>query len=407
MIYPSSQNSYYQNYYNQVYNRSNYNPNPPRPYYPNGGYGIPNPNASSPQIYQNNNYRNNPQMPRGMPQLKLDNALNMSNYSSTNRDIIIETILDNFSDKKDKVYLQSSSNQKIFVILKNINAKLMNKDYNIPIIIYLPVTYPSTPAEFYIHKRPKVGINKVYLDNPKIIEEKNFKIYTDKIVPFNPSTNNLDQILEALKNRFSKVFPIYADKSNNSNQMITVCSAAPDFSKMNEIIVESDKMTNKQVYQLIKKQAKEAVLSKYNKFNTQYKLSQNYKELKVINDITKLKSGNSLNGNEHPMNESLILLKQLKQRLNDIENGLIQEINNSGNINKTTLEKCDDLVRIKDEEDMRLLLMKKTIEDLLIYLKRGYERKIVSFDDMVNQTRSLSRELFSIDYLRAQRKLNN
>ena len=407
MIYPSSQNSYYQNYYNQVYNRSNYNPNPPRPYYLNGGYGIPNPNASSPQIYQNNNYRNNPQMPRGMPQLKLDNALNMSNYSSTNRDIIIETILDNFSDKKDKVYLQSSSNQKIFVILKNINAKLMNKDYNIPIIIYLPVTYPSTPAEFYIHKRPKVGINKVYLDNPKIIEEKNFKIYTDKIVPFNPSTNNLDQILEALKNRFSKVFPIYADKSNNSNQMITVCSAAPDFSKMNEIIVESDKMTNKQVYQLIKKQAKEAVLSKYNKFNTQYKLSQNYKELKVINDITKLKSGNSLNGNEHPMNESLILLKQLKQRLNDIENGLIQEINNSGNINKTTLEKCDDLVRIKDEEDMRLLLMKKTIEDLLIYLKRGYERKIVSFDDMVNQTRSLSRELFSIDYLRAQRKLNN
>ena len=50
---PSSQNAYYQNYYNQqnyvIYNnRSNYIPNAPN-YYPNGGnrYGqVPNPNAS-------------------------------------------------------------------------------------------------------------------------------------------------------------------------------------------------------------------------------------------------------------------------------------------------------------------------------------------------------------------------
>ena len=48
--------------------------------------------------------------------------------------------------------------------------------------------------------------------------------------------------------------------------------------------------------------------------------------------------------------------------------------------------------------------MKKVIEEYLIYLKRGYERKIVSFDDMVNKTRALSRELFTIDYLRSQRK---
>ena len=155
---------------------------------------------------------------------------------------------------------------------------------------------------------------------------------------------------------------------------------------------------------MIKKQAKEAVLSKYNKFNSQYKLTQNYKELKTINDITRLKAGNSLNGNEHPMNESLNVLKKIRQRLYDIESGLNQEIQNSGNSNKTTLEKCDELIKIKDNEDMKLLIMKKTIEDYLIYLKKGYERKIVTFDEMVNQTRALSRELFSIDYLRSQKK---
>ena len=63
------------------------------------------------------------------------------------------------------------------------------------------------------------------------------------------------------------------------------------------------------------------------------------------------------------------------------------------------------MIKIKDDEDMKFLVMKKTIEDYLIYLKRGYERKLISFDVMVNQTRALSREIFTIDYLRTQRKI--
>ena len=396
-----SQDAYYQNYYGQIYNRSNYNPNPQNPYYPNGGYGYgnPNPNASSPQIYQNNN--RNPQI---MQPIKLDVAMNKSSYSSSNRDIIFETILDNFSEKKEnKVYLQSLSNNKIFIIVKNLNTKLMNKSYNIPIIIHLPVSYPNTPAEFYIQKKPRVGLSKVYYENQKIIDVNSFKINTDKICPFDPSRNNLEQVIEALKSRFSSTFPIYADKSSKVQQ-VGFGPNNPEILKMNEVIVESEKMTNKQVFNMIKKQAKEAVLSKYNKFNSQYKLTQNYKELKTINDITRLKAGNSLNGNEHPMNESINVLKDIKQRLYKIEYDLNQEIENSKNIKKTTLEKCDDLIKIKDDEDMKFLIMKKILEDYLIYLKKGYERKIVNFDVMVNQTRALSREIFTIDYLRAQRK---
>ena len=104
------------------------------------------------------------------------------------------------------------------------------------------------------------------------------------------------------------------------------------------------------------------------------------------------------------MNESINVLKDIKQRLYKIEYDLNQEIENSKNIKKTTLEKCDDLIKIKDDEDMKFLIMKKILEDYLIYLKKGYERKIVNFDVMVNQTRALSREIFTIDYLRAQRK---
>ena len=172
MYQPYSQNSYYENYYAQVYNRTNYNPNPSNQYYSNGGYGYGNPNLTNPQIYQNN-YRGL-QM---MQPMKLDDAIKKSSYTSSNKDIILEAILDNFSDKKEnKVYFQSSSNDKIFIISKTLSAKLLNRSYNIPIIIHIPESYPNLPPEFYIHKRPKVGINKAYYENEKIIDVKTFKI---------------------------------------------------------------------------------------------------------------------------------------------------------------------------------------------------------------------------------------
>ena len=108
MYQPYSQNSYYENYYAQVYNITNYNPNPSNQYYSNGGYGYGNPNLTNPQIYQNN-YRGL-QM---MQPMKLDDAIKKSSYTSSNKDIILEAILDNFSDKKEnKVYFQSSSNDR-------------------------------------------------------------------------------------------------------------------------------------------------------------------------------------------------------------------------------------------------------------------------------------------------------
>ena len=281
-IPPTSQNSYYQNYYGAGYGRPGYSPVAP---YPNGGYGYgvpPRNQASSPQIY--GNYGAN----RLMQPMKLDIALNKSSYSSTNRDIILETMLDNFSDKKeDKVYFQSLSNEKIFVIMKSLSCKLVNKTYNIPMVIIIPASYPNSPAEFYIHKKPKVGISKVYYETQKIIDTKTFKINTDYICPFNPSRNNLGQIIEALKKKFGNDFPIYSDKNSNSNQAPPFGPNNPDIRKMNEVIIESEKLTNKQVVELIRKQTRDIVLRKYNDTKGKYKLNENYKELKTINDIFK------------------------------------------------------------------------------------------------------------------------
>ena len=311
-------------------------------------------------------------------------------------------------EKQDNnVFLQSLSSEKIFFVMKNLEAILVNKTYKIPLVIYLPQSYPNSPPEFYILKKPKIGINIHYNKNDYIIDNNSFRIYTDKICAFNPSKNNLDEIIEALKKKFSKDFPIFQDKNSANNQMLPFSPANPDLRKANQVIVESNKMTNKQALNLAKQQTRDIVLKKYQEFKNKYKVTENYYELNTINNIVKLKAGNNANGNENPMIDSLNYLKGIKQKLIDIENGLNQEMQNCGSQKKTPLEKCDDLIKIKDDEDMRLLMMKKAIEDYLVCLKKGFERRVVSFQDMVNQTRELSREIFSIDYLRTQRKNSN
>lgn len=402
-MYYQPQVVYYQNYYTQT----NYT-NAPHVAYPGGAaYGYrppqnPNPNMSSPNIYPNT-YGNIQQM----QPIKLDEAMNKSSYSSNNRDLILETILDNFSDPNENyVFLNTLSNNKIFIIMKTLITKLVNKTYKIPTVIILPTSYPNTPAEFYIHKRAKTGISKAYYEKDKIIDPNTYRIYTDKICPFNPSRNNLDEIINAMKIKFGKDFPIYQEKSNTNTQPIPPGPNNPDQKRMNQVIVQSSKITNKQAIEMLRKQTRDIVIKKYYEFNNKYKVRENRDELGTISNIVKLKAGNSgnQNQNQNPMNDSLNFLKNLKPRLTDIENGLKQEIEESGSKNKTVLEKCDEVIKIKDDEDMRLLMMKKAIEDYLAYLKKGFEKNLVSFRDMADKTRELSRQMFSIDYLRTQIK---
>jgi hypothetical protein len=280
----------------------------------------------------------------------------------------------------------------------------MNKTYKIPIVIHLPLSYPNTPADFYIQKNPRTRITKSYYEKDKIIDQNSYRIYTDKICPFNKSKNNLDEVINAMKIKFSNSFPIYAEKSNVNTQPVPPGPNNPDQKRMNQVIVESSKMTNKQAIEMLRNQTRDIVIKKYYEFNNKYKVRENHRELGTINNIVRLKSGNSGNGSQNPMNDSLNFLKNLKPRLIDIENGLKQEIEEYGSKPRTALEKCDEVIKIKDDEDMRLLMMKKAIEDYLVCLKKGFERKLVSFQDMVNQTRELSRQMFSIDYLRTQRK---
>ena len=62
------------------------------------------------------------------------------------------------------------------------------------------------------------------------------------------------------------------------------------------------------------------------------------------------------------------------------------------------------LNKVINKRTMPSLRLIKDMEDYLVYLKKGYEKDIVSFKDMLNLTRALSREIFNLNYMRRKIK---
>ena len=54
---------------------------------------------------------------------------------------------------------------------------------------------------------------------------------------------------------------------------------------MNQVIVESSKMTNKQAIEMLRNQTRDIVIKKYYEFNKKYKVRENHGELGTINNI--------------------------------------------------------------------------------------------------------------------------
>ena len=367
----------------------------PQPHYGGQVYGQnPLPYQQEPaRNYNYNNYRN----VESYQPLNLNFALEKSAYPPYNRDYIKNFIINDYFENNDaKVYLQ----EKLFVIIYTLNISFNEKSYKIIIYIHIPELFPNYPPEIYVQKKPKTGLNKTYFSK---INPQDFKVNTDYFGKFEPSLNSIQNIVNSIKDSFNVDFPIYRDNSNKMEPEIFGKNNI-NRNRANEIIIESDNFTEEQFQTYMKNQTKDILRGKLSDFEQKYKTSQNYKELLNINAIVKKKSDNKNASSAVPMSQDLNNLKKIKDELNGIEEGLQQEIQQIQNENKTSFEKCDEFIKIKDEKDMEYAAMRKSIEDYLVYLRKGYEKKVVSFNDMVNNTRMLSRELFSIDYLRKQRR---
>ena len=375
---------------------------PPRPYPPSQPSSY-QPSSYQPSSYQpqrpNTNYRN---VSTVMQPLALNIALEQSSYPTNNKDYIKNLIInDYFENKNAKVFFNPQ--EKIFVVEYTLGVNFGSKIYNLTLYIHIPQFFPNFPPEFYIQKKPKTGLNKNYLNGK--IDPITFQINLESFEKFDISKNSFKNIIEEILDEFNSDFPIYKDTKDKRMETEIFGRNNIDKKSYNEIIITSDTFTDEQFMIFMKNQVKDVLREKMSKLSQQFRVDKNYADLKQMNEVVKMHNvNNNSDASSNPMHAKLENLKNIKQQLNQMEYRLQQEIQQTLNNTKTPLEKCDDYISIKDQKDMEYVVMKKTIEDYLVYLKKGYEKKVVSFNDMVNLTRNLSRELFSIDYLRKQRK---
>ena len=244
---PPSGGIYQNNYnYNYNYNRppqygmAGYGPSysePPRYYNPGNAYNnYANNNTNQ---YANNNYRNI----QSFQPLLLDLALEQSCYSSYNRDYIRNFLLDNFDNQNEaKVYLLAKESKKTFAIEYILSINLINRPYKITLFVHIPELYPDYDLEFYLLKKPNIGLSDKYKEGK--IDENTFKLNLKSFGINEPKKKSIEEIINIIKNAFNTDFPNFSKKGVKEPEIFGKNNI--NKKEVNEIIIKSDKFNDTQ-----------------------------------------------------------------------------------------------------------------------------------------------------------------
>ena len=233
------------------------------------------------------------------------------------------------------------------------------------------------------------------------------KINSDQFCKYDQVTQNIGEVIEVLKAQFQSSFPVYQDKNKNTNYSGKCCV---NNSALTEVeIPKKEKYNEQDILKLMRKKTKELLTQKYNQTIKKSNIINDYNELNQMNYMLKANLNiNNKNGNNNnePISKEITTLKEIKQQLKNVENNLQREIQGlKEKQNKSSIfDDCENVVRFKDQEMVKLAAMQKAIEDYLSYLKKGFEKNKVSMEECIRQTRELSRNLFHIYFLMKKRK---
>jgi hypothetical protein len=243
---------------------------------------------------------------------------------------------------------------------------------------------------------------KCYLQKNKankvIIPKKTKGYYNNNSInrPFPNSNNNYNQSRDNFNNNYN-----YNNNNRNNNGQNKY-----DNVKIEKFNDNKDEFTDKTFLDFIRKQAKDIVEYNYMEFKEKHNFEENKKKLNTLKEgINQRLNDGSIYGKNDQLKSRLQTLKNIKGKLELIEKNINQEINElKNNDNKSFFDKFEGNVNVKNQKDLEYLAKIKEMEDYLVYLKKGYERKIVSFEDMLNVTRGISREIFNLNYMRSKIK---
>jgi len=381
-------------------------------------------------------------------------AISLCNYPPNVTDYLITSInqIMNYPYVKSKPQykIKTINQEKIIAIRIPLDIPFNNKNYDVPIVVFFPNLIPLEPPKIFIE------VSKGSAINPKIkdIEIKTRKIITPILRTWEQNTSFIN-ILNEIRNSFSNTFPIYKIKKSNqsnteynrsktsntininnnavfnimnnninNNNSITADPFANIANIFNDNFMNNNNINNINAFNNNKNNyydnknildGKENILKKILVEEVFDKISS-----KLISEYKKLNQQNkTLNNYKNQFRNENEKMEKYFAKKKEIENKCVKDLyhlnmeikkyneyNKKKETNKITEENCLDFIKVESPEVIKSIANEITNEELIIMIKKGFEKKVINFKDAILATREASRNLF-IKKMVTEKKLKN
>ena len=322
--------------------------------------------------------------------ISLNEALNKSEYDEFIKDKVKSFVLENYKNYKDKsnLYLTKCFNKKIFVIKMDLYVTYKATEYILTVLIYIPNTFPNE-LRIYFEYNQDFLIDRYY-QQEKIIDETTAELDYFKIINYIPLKNPLNDLVKALIDKFNQKFPLF--KAKVKPELYGPCHL--DISTCTKIEIKPDDIKEINKLDNDKKKIKDKIMKTLEK--KVYEIQSTQSQLDILKNRINTKINNYISKNKSDELEKMI--KNMVELQSKIEQDIQRLKYQKNNENNNILQKCEEVVEIKDKEKFRYQVMMKSAEDFLLFIKKGFERNIIPFNKGVDEIRRISKELFFINY---------
>lgn len=384
-------------------------------------------------------------------------AIVSCDYPVSNRDLIISIFYDCFMGKKCNMFITYKINpntanyEKILVVRYFISIMLNTRVYDVPVLIYFSKMFPAEGPEIYIERNEEIAVN------PKsgVVDRGTLRVYVSSLRHWNMGSSNLNDTFQELSTEFSKCFPVYrlekkdyGKVSYGDNCVIKVDNSqvvtfdAPSrldkfqqsyqghqsnnvnsntFSQPSQPLISLDDLhrqkpsigqniinnlsneklptfTDDQIKRIYINEMVNSIFPKIkaekNKLKNQEEQIKNYK-YEFQNRIEKVKS--LAERKNEIINRISTLSQGLETQVEDLKNYI--QMNSSLEFS-SNLENLDKFLIISDPELIKVVSAESVLEDMLVLIKKAFEKKIPGFDldYTIKLIRKFSRELYTIKF---------
>ncbi len=242
--------------------------------------------------------------------ISLKEAIKISDYENSVKKLMANLLMNDFG--KDLKYLFKQTSKialpNYIIIIKHIlNVSLKGKNYDIPLLIYFPDSFPLSAPEIYLEKKSNhIQINKSIPNY--FISQKDLRVNFQLYKKWKKMASSIHEILDYLIDIFNRFFPLFSCKEGNN------FSGYCELDYNNSILIVENNNSENDENNSIKKNEK-------NNENNNLNNNENDKNNKIENNEIK-NENNNLNNNENDKNNTI------ENNENKNENNNVKNSNN-------------------------------------------------------------------------------